>query len=74
MIAAAVMVVVAAGGMNGMLGMRDAQNAAVQEMKAADTAETAAYTVDDPAVAEEAVADGPIRAVADDFKYKERGI
>ena len=38
MIAAAVMVVVAAGGMNGMLGMRDAQNAAVQEMQAADMA------------------------------------
>ena len=27
-----------------------------------------------PAVEEEAAADGPIRAVADDFKYKERGI
>lgn len=41
MIAAAVMVVVAAGGMNGMLGMRDAQNAVVQEMKAEGMARTA---------------------------------
>ena len=38
MIAAAVMVVVAAGGMNGMLDMRESQNAAVQEMKAKDMA------------------------------------
>ncbi|MBR6542763.1 MAG: zf-HC2 domain-containing protein [Anaerotignum sp.] len=38
MIAAAVMVVVAAGGMNGMLEMRESQNAAVQEMQAKDMA------------------------------------
>ncbi len=38
MVAAAVLVVVAAGGMNGMLEMRESQNAAVQEMKMADTA------------------------------------
>ena len=54
MIAAAVLVVVAAGGMNGMLGMRESQNAAVAEMKAVDTAETADYAMDDLAVAEEA--------------------
>ena len=53
MIAAAVMVVVAAGGMNGMLGMRDAQNEAVQEMKAADTAGAAEDVIYDLAVAEE---------------------
>ena len=53
MIAAAVMVVVAAGGMNGMLGMRDAQNAAVQEMKAADTAGAAEDVVYDLAAADE---------------------
>ena len=38
MVAAAVLVVVAAGGMNGMLEMRESQNVAVQEMKAADMA------------------------------------
>ena len=38
MVAAAVLVVVAAGGMNGMLEMRESQNAAVQEMQAADVA------------------------------------
>ena len=53
MIAAAVLVVVAAGGMNGMLEMRESQNAAVAEMKAMDVAETAEYSVDDLAVAEE---------------------
>lgn len=53
MIAAAVLVVVATGGMNGMLGMRESQNAAVAEMKAVDTAETADYAMDDLAVAEE---------------------
>ena len=52
MIAAAVMVVVAAGGMNGMLGMRDAQNAAVQEMQKADTVNVAEYAVEDMAVEE----------------------
>ena len=38
MVAAAVLVVVAAGGMNGMLEMRESQNAAVQEMQATDVA------------------------------------
>ena len=38
MIAAAVLVVVAAGGMNGMLEMRESQNAVVQEMNAVDMA------------------------------------
>ncbi len=38
LVAAAVLVVVAAGGMDGILSMRESQNAAVQEMKAADTA------------------------------------
>ena len=52
MIAAAVMVVVAAGGMNGMLGMRDAQNAAVQEMQKADTVNVAEYAAEDMAVEE----------------------
>ena len=53
MVAAAVLVVVAAGGMNGMLSMRESQNAAVAEMKAADTAATADDFMDDLAVAEE---------------------
>ena len=52
MIAAAVMVVVAAGGMNGMLGMRDVQNAAVQEMQKADTVNVAEYAVEDMAAEE----------------------
>lgn len=52
MIAAAVMVVVAAGGMNGMLGMRDAQNAAVQEMQKVDTVEVAEYAAEDMAAEE----------------------
>ena len=47
MIAAAVMVVVAAGGMNGMLGMRDAQNAAVQELQKVDTVNLAEYAAED---------------------------
>lgn len=51
MIAAAVLVVVAAGGMNGMLEMRESQNVAVQEMKAADTAESVEISMED--VAEE---------------------
>lgn len=41
MVAAAVLVVVAAGGMNGMLEMRESQQAAVQEMKAEDMVRTA---------------------------------
>ena len=53
MIAAAVLVVVAAGGMNGMLDMRESQNAAVAEMKAADTAEPMAASAEDMIVAEE---------------------
>ena len=53
MIAAAVLVVVAAGGMDGMLEMRESQNAAVQEMKAADTAEPMEASMDDIAVAAE---------------------
>ena len=53
MIAAAVMVVVAAGGMNGMLGMRDAQNAAVQEMQKADTVNVAEYAAEDMAAEED---------------------
>ena len=52
MIAAAVMVVVAAGGMNGMLGMRDAQNAAVQELQKVDTVEVAEYAAEDMAAEE----------------------
>ena len=52
MIAAAVMVVVAAGGMNGMLGMRDAQNAAVQEVQKADTVNVAEYAAEDMAAEE----------------------
>ena len=51
MIAAAVLVVVAAGGMNGMLDMRESQNAAVAEMKAADT--VAESSMDDFVVSEE---------------------
>ena len=50
MIAAAVMVVVAAGGMNGMLDMRESQNAAVQEMKAKDMAVPADASGEDFAV------------------------
>lgn len=46
MIAAAVLVVVAAGGMDGMLEMRKSQNAAVQEMKAADTVEPMEASID----------------------------
>ena len=53
MIAAAVMVVVAAGGMNGMLGMRDAQNAAVQEVQKADTVNVAEYAAEDMAAEED---------------------
>ena len=53
MIAAAVLVVVAAGGMNGMLEMRESQNAAVAEMKAADTAAVAESSVEDMAAEEE---------------------
>ena len=53
MIAAAVLVVAAAGGMNGMLEMKESQNAAVAEMKAADTVEPMAASVEDIAVAEE---------------------
>ena len=52
MIAAAVLVVVAAGGMNGMLEMRESQNAAVAEMKAADTAAVAESSVEDMAAEE----------------------
>ena len=52
MIAAAVMVVVAAGGMNGMLGMRDVQNAAVQEMQKADTVNVSEYAAEDMAAEE----------------------
>ena len=46
MIAAAVLVVVAAGGMNGMLEMRESQTAAVAERKAADQAEPMAISDD----------------------------
>ena len=53
MIAAAVLVVVAAGGMDGMLEMRESQNAAVQEMKATDTAEPMAASAEDMIAAEE---------------------
>ena len=66
MIAAAVLVVAAAGGMNGMLSMRESQNAAVAEMKAADTAATADDFMDDLAVAEEVgSAEGKLKAEAD---------
>lgn len=51
MIAAAVLVVVVAGGMNGMLEMRESQNMAVQEMKAADTVEPVEISMEN--VAEE---------------------
>ena len=57
MVAAAVLVVVAAGGMNGMLEMRESQNAAVQEMKAADTAEPMAASEDDGIVAYDSTED-----------------
>ena len=53
MIAAAVLVVVAAGGMNGMLEMRESQTEAVAEMKAADTAEPMAISEDGVLAAEE---------------------
>ncbi|WP_458407444.1 anti-sigma factor family protein [Anaerotignum sp.] len=53
MIAAAVLVVVAAGGMDGMLEMRKSQNEAVQEMKAADAAEPMEASIEDAVVAEE---------------------
>ena len=53
MIAAAVLVVVAAGGMDGMLEMRESQNAAVQDMKAADTAEPMTASAEDMIAAEE---------------------
>lgn len=53
MIAAAVLVVVAAGGMNGMLEMRESQTAAVAERKAADTAEPIAISEDGMLAAEE---------------------
>lgn len=49
LVAAAVLVIVAAGGMDGILGMRASQNEAVQEIKAADT------TVPMPEVVEDAV-------------------
>ncbi len=68
MIAAAVMVVVAAGGMNGMLGMRDAQNAAVQEMQTADTAEVAEYTVEDMAAEEGSNGEQMLKAKTAEFK------
>lgn len=68
MIAAAVLVVVAAGGMNGMLDMRESQNAAVAEMKAADTVEAAGYSMDDLAVAEEESAATKTKVTQD---YKE---
>jgi len=47
MIAAAVLVVVAAGGMNGMLEMRESQNAAIEEMKMEDAAEPMAASMED---------------------------
>ena len=56
MIAAAVLVVAAAGGMNGMLEMREGQNAAVQQMQVTET-EGAVETAEADAVpAEEPVA------------------
>lgn len=57
MVAAAVLMVVAAGGMNGMLEMRESQNVAVQEMKAADTAEPMAASTDDGIVAYDSIED-----------------
>ena len=68
MIAAAVMVVVAAGGMNGMLGMRDAQNAAVQEVQKADTANVAEYAVEDMAAADSNNGEMLMKTKAAEFK------
>ena len=68
MIAAAVMVVVAAGGMNGMLGMRDAQNAAVQEMQKADTVNVAEYAAEDMAAKENSKDKVPMKANTADHK------
>ena len=56
MIAAAVLVVVAAGGMNGMLEMRESQNAVVQQMQATDTSGSAETAEVDVVSAEETVA------------------
>lgn len=50
MIAAAVLAVVAAGGMDGLMAMRDSQNAAMEQMKAADTAEPMETAADDAAL------------------------
>ena len=52
MIAAAVLVVVAAGGMNGMLEMRESQNAVVQEMSAVDMAAPVEASAEDMIAAE----------------------
>ena len=68
MIAAAVMVVVAAGGMNGMLGMRDAQNAAVQEMQKADTVNVAECAVEDMAAADSNNGEMLMKTKAAEFK------
>ena len=53
MVAAAVLVVVGVGGMNGMLEMREGQNAAVQEMKAEDMVRTAEAPGNEAAVYDE---------------------
>ena len=69
MIAAAVLVVVAAGGMNGMLEMRKNQADAVAEMKVADTAEPMDISEDGVIAAEEKDA-AEIQIKADGEKQK----
>lgn len=70
MIAAAVLVVVAAGGMNGMLEMRKNQADAVAEMKVADTAEPMDISEEGmPAVEEKDAAEIQIKANAEKQKW-----
>ena len=69
MIAAAVLVVVAAGGMNGMLEMRKTQADAVAEMKVADTAEPMDISEEGmPAAEEKDAAEIQIKANAEKQK------